>query len=846
MATDPYAAFADVVSGPAQSPAQRPQAPARQAPSAPRGIRNNNPGNIEDSPFARSLPGYAGSDGRFARFDSPEAGGQAKARLIGSYIRRGYDTPMEIINRWAPPSDNNPTDQYAAYVAQRAGVGLNDRLTEEQIPLIAQAIGEFETGQTMGQPQTTDDFSAFADVVEPGAVQAPQPGDLEVRGRRGGRGINVWADMTPEERMAIQPGDVVLLPDGRTVTAAGSPYSNPNAADRGQFAGGNLYTETPGLGQAIGAFSSAASEQIPFSDELSAATVGALSGIGYDRARQAQLEQRDLLNQTNRGARNLGGVTGALTTFALPGAAFIGRGGNLAGRSIRAAGVGGLTGAAYGAGAADEGGLGNRAQGAAVGSIIGGLTGGATPAAGQVASAASNFLTRPLGRAANWLTGGRIPALERFSPEAQAVTRISEALRNDGVSPSQVREAIDAIQETGVNPSMIGVIQRVAPGGEAARLIRGSAMQQGPASVAAERNLERVSGNLQDQAIGLTRRLTPGETRSPQEVIESLTQRRGDLARTEYAAPYATRVELPEGVLAALADEPGAAAIRRARAAAVARQDAPQVADLDAILERVRSTAPVDEALNVSAGALDRIQRAIGGRARKMEMSPDTRDIAAGLYGRQADVNRFLDEVPGLAQARGSYRDLTRQAEAVEAGQRGLTTPPDAFSFDELTRPSAAVGYRGALEQAIGGPAEGATGALNRIATSTNQTRNLESVFGPEASRYQAGLSNLLDELKAARFVASSSGSQTAPRLADSALAGIASLPTNIKSGLIGLIEKASRGATLTRAERQAIVELGVSEAQLREIADIPFLSQYLVAPASAGAGQIPARGSGL
>lgn len=114
--------------------------------SVPRGIRNNNPGNIEDGPFARSLPGYAGSDGRFAIFNDLSSGEGAQTRLLGSYVQRGFDTPAEIINRWAPPSDNNPTGAYISYVARRAGIGPNDRVTEDKIPLIAQAIREFENG----------------------------------------------------------------------------------------------------------------------------------------------------------------------------------------------------------------------------------------------------------------------------------------------------------------------------------------------------------------------------------------------------------------------------------------------------------------------------------------------------------------------------------------------------------------------------------------------------------------------------------------------------------------------------------------------------------------------------
>src|SRR5262249_27294022 len=47
----------------------------------PRGLRNNNPGNIEDGPLAKALPGYKGSDGRFAVFDTPENGVNAADAL---------------------------------------------------------------------------------------------------------------------------------------------------------------------------------------------------------------------------------------------------------------------------------------------------------------------------------------------------------------------------------------------------------------------------------------------------------------------------------------------------------------------------------------------------------------------------------------------------------------------------------------------------------------------------------------------------------------------------------------------------------------------------------------------
>lgn len=123
-----------------------PGSPAAGGAGTPRGIRNNNPGNIEDGAFAKSLPGYAGSDGRFAIFNTPEDGVNAGGALLDSYARRGLTTPSQVINRWAPPSDNNPTQAYAQYVAQRLGIGVNDPIPANRRGEAFQAINEFENG----------------------------------------------------------------------------------------------------------------------------------------------------------------------------------------------------------------------------------------------------------------------------------------------------------------------------------------------------------------------------------------------------------------------------------------------------------------------------------------------------------------------------------------------------------------------------------------------------------------------------------------------------------------------------------------------------------------------------
>lgn len=122
------------------------------ATNQPRGMRNLNPGNIEDGAFAKSLPGYVGSDGRFAKFASLDDGNAAMDRLLQSYGQRGFNTPQSIINRWAPPTDNNPTNTYAANVAKALGVDPTAPLDMNN-PAIRKQIMEAITLQENGAPR---------------------------------------------------------------------------------------------------------------------------------------------------------------------------------------------------------------------------------------------------------------------------------------------------------------------------------------------------------------------------------------------------------------------------------------------------------------------------------------------------------------------------------------------------------------------------------------------------------------------------------------------------------------------------------------------------------------------
>lgn len=117
-----------------------------------RGERNNNPGNLEASDWTRQQPGFVGSDGRFAIFDTMASGIAAQVSLLKSYLKRGYDTPAKIINRYGNDpgtADDVSVANYIAYASKRLGVDPNTTLLPSMAAGMAAAMREFETGNTV-------------------------------------------------------------------------------------------------------------------------------------------------------------------------------------------------------------------------------------------------------------------------------------------------------------------------------------------------------------------------------------------------------------------------------------------------------------------------------------------------------------------------------------------------------------------------------------------------------------------------------------------------------------------------------------------------------------------------
>ena len=113
---------------------------------ATRGIRNNNPGNIRVS--KDQWEGMTGDDGAFVTFDSPESGVRALGKNLLSYGRQGYDSIEKIINRWAPPNEND-TQAYIDSVVAATGIPATQSLdlsNPDTLSSLAQAISFHETG----------------------------------------------------------------------------------------------------------------------------------------------------------------------------------------------------------------------------------------------------------------------------------------------------------------------------------------------------------------------------------------------------------------------------------------------------------------------------------------------------------------------------------------------------------------------------------------------------------------------------------------------------------------------------------------------------------------------------
>lgn len=425
------------------------------------------------------------------------------------------------------------------------------------------------------------------------------------------------------------------------------------------------------------------------------------------------------------------------------------------------------------------------ALGAALPGVVAGV------GAGRRAVAAGSGKTGSVAaRLANRASGGRVLDARR-----EAGLRLGEALKADGLGPDEIRTALSEWQRSGASsPALLDLA------GENTRaLLRSAASRPGPARNAAVAYANQVTGDLQPNAIARTRSLT-ADRRSATAVEEEVKGFRRRAANEMYPAFADYRVPVGDDIVSAA--DGGAKWLQQAADLAVVERKYDVADEIAALANR-------QPGQDISAGALDYIRRAMRD-AGDEAFRAGRGGMGSALKDRAGDLETALMDVPGFDDARKTYRGFSMQLDGLDAGKGVMNEVPDDFAaqFEKLPADMGGIGGRQALEEAIGRPAENATGTLNRIATSTNTGRNLETLYGAEeAGRYRDAIGREIDKVANARFISPNTGSQTQLRNADQALID---LPPLSKAGILkAIVDKIRRGVTLTDAERDALLELG-------------------------------------
>jgi hypothetical protein len=627
---------------------------------------------------------------------------------------------------------------------------------------------------------------------------------IEEREQAETRYRNLTGDANPLARPVILPGEEGYAGSGQYLPEA-------DVVVRGNMPWANDLQVTPGSeairanANPLGAFAAGAAEQIPFLDEAAAWTVAKLNGDSYDYVRETQRMASQIDREEQPLARNIGGVSGFAAGVAAPGSAYV-RGAQGATQIVRAATLGAGYGGLYGAGAAEDG-YASRLAGLGTGAAVGGVTGGALQAAAPLVSRATGAASRGLNSIVN--PSGRVRARGNVTPEMSAASRLSEF-----VTPESLIERQRLI-DLGLEPAAMDVL-----GGTAERLVRTAAGPAGPGAEMAVQGAVQRQANLRPEVMSVTRGLSD-DPRSAEAVREGLLDTRSRLADEMYPEAYATPVEVTNDLLAAISDEPGRAALRRARSAAVARQDANQVAEIDGLI--AGDTAPV------SAGTIDRVRIAMRGRAQAMQQRPDTRDIAGGLFGREAQIDTALEGVEALAPARAQYRALSGAADVIDNRPDIFSTDPQDFRswVDTLSpeaRDAAIIGVRQDILDTLGRQRNAGSGSLDTLTQAQYSRDNLSALLGPEeAQRYLDSIAARVQGAQRAQRVSPNTNSQTFGRGMDEETLGVAErlgAVTDAATGVMGnlggiarTIDRIRARTTMSPEERAAIVQMGLGSA---------------------------------
>ena len=108
----------------------------------PRGLRNNNPGNIRINGDLFQGEVRPSKDKSFKQFTTMAYGYRAMFKILSNYFKNyKLDTIRKMITRWAPPEDNNHTEAYIKAVSDYAGIPAEEPIKvnerEQMIRILA-------------------------------------------------------------------------------------------------------------------------------------------------------------------------------------------------------------------------------------------------------------------------------------------------------------------------------------------------------------------------------------------------------------------------------------------------------------------------------------------------------------------------------------------------------------------------------------------------------------------------------------------------------------------------------------------------------------------------------------
>lgn len=187
----------------------------------PRGLRLNNPGNIEFQDKKRKFSPFEGAsadqpDDRFVKFETIEDGLRAIAVTLITYQEKRkakdgskIDTLREIVERWAPAFENN-VNAYVDHLDDYAILGedgLWDARDSDEMRSVIEGITRHEQGITADKPLPYDEATVNRAMQRAGIKIKPKPlsQSRTMKTAAGGAAATAVVNVIVENADAITP-----------------------------------------------------------------------------------------------------------------------------------------------------------------------------------------------------------------------------------------------------------------------------------------------------------------------------------------------------------------------------------------------------------------------------------------------------------------------------------------------------------------------------------------------------------------------------------------------------------------------------------------------------------------